>query len=82
MGEAPCRRAQAQEGQRANSEAFLLPHRAQFTPGCYFQHGDLHREAQESKMKMPTVVTRNDKLCQQEGEAESMEVGGDRKSVV
>lgn len=27
-------------------------------------------------MKMPTVVARNDKLCQQEGEAESMEVGG------
>lgn len=27
-------------------------------------------------MKMPTVVTGNDKLCQQEGEAESMEVGG------
>ena len=76
MGEVPCRQAQAQDGQHANSEAFLLPHRAQFTPGCYFQHGDLFREAQEPKMKMPTGVTKNAKPCQQEGEAASMEVGG------
>lgn len=76
MGEAPCRRAQAQDGQHANSEAFLLPYRAQFIPGHYFQHGDLCREAQEPKMKMPTRVTKNAKPCQQEGEAESMEVGG------
>lgn len=62
-------------GQSADSEAVLLPHTIQFTLGCYFQHGDLHREAQEPKMKMPTVVKRNDKLCRQEEEVESVEMG-------
>ena len=62
-------------GQSADSEAVLLPHTIQFTLGCYFLHGDLHREGQEPKVKMPMVVKRNDKFCRQEEEVENVEMG-------